>query len=308
MIISTLHRPLLPLLYRRAACLDSLGSSPWAHSPFSTLLRSQQYGTERQVDPAASEGPKAEGNAEQSLQTSDPKPVTSHHDPKSHNGHDIHETSKKSIDKDSPDLPGAMSRRLEQATEEAVLTGGRAGQTAVAEAGFSEELKARLLERVRDADFRTQHARALREVGTDGKIGSGTRAQASAPAWQGEEEQADAVLRMLDDGKKKLSVDMGRANVRFTPARSMRPGERLATARDKSSLYTSLKNVSMSDEERAVMREGLRARFEPAARAMPSDLRGLTALANERIEDAMARGQFKVSLDDATLQLAADEV
>jgi hypothetical protein len=29
---------------------------------------------------------------------------------------------------------------------------------------------------------------------------------------------------------------------------------------------------------------------------MPSTLRGLAALANERIEDAIARGQFKVCL------------
>src|SRR4051794_27882409 len=47
--------------------------------------------------------------------------------------------------------PGAMSQRLQEATEEALLTGGRAGRKAVEEAGFSEELKERLFARVQDA-------------------------------------------------------------------------------------------------------------------------------------------------------------
>lgn len=41
------------------------------------------------------------------------------------------------------------------------------------------------------------------------------------------------------------------------------------------------------------MRKELRERFTPGARPMPTTLQGLTSLANERIEDAIARGQFK---------------
>ena len=52
----------------------------------------------------------------------------------------------------------------------------------------------------------------------------------------------------------------------------------------------------MSDEERDKLRQELKDRFTPGARAMPNSIRGLAALANERIEDAIARGQFKVCL------------
>ncbi|KAK0705630.1 hypothetical protein B0H67DRAFT_594574 [Lasiosphaeris hirsuta] len=51
--------------------------------------------------------------------------------------------------------------------------------------------------------------------------------------------------------------------------------------------------VGMGEGEREARRRELRERFEPAARAMPNTITGLAALANERIEDAIARGQFK---------------
>ncbi len=49
----------------------------------------------------------------------------------------------------------------------------------------------------------------------------------------------------------------------------------------------------MTDEEREKVRKELRERFTPGARPMPTTLTGLASLANERIEDAIARGQFK---------------
>jgi hypothetical protein len=47
------------------------------------------------------------------------------------------------------------------------------------------------------------------------------------------------------------------------------------------------------------MRKELKERFTPGARAMPNSIRGLAALANERIEDAIARGQFKVLISSS---------
>ena len=41
------------------------------------------------------------------------------------------------------------------------------------------------------------------------------------------------------------------------------------------------------------MRKELKERFTPGARPMPTSVQGLAALANERIEDAIARGQFR---------------
>jgi hypothetical protein len=51
--------------------------------------------------------------------------------------------------------------------------------------------------------------------------------------------------------------------------------------------------TGLSEEEREAIRNELRDRFQPGARAIPTTLQGLSSLANERIEEAMARGQFK---------------
>jgi hypothetical protein len=69
--------------------------------------------------------------------------------------------------------------------------------------------------------------------------------------------------------------------------------ERLSNARDKTSIYALSQDSTMSEKEREEMRKQLKERFTPGARPMPTSIRGLAALANERIEDAIARGQFK---------------
>ena len=197
---------------------------------------------------------------------------------------------------------GAMSRRLSEATEEALYTGGRAGRKAVEDAGFSDELKQKLLEKIESQNFRSENAAAFMEVETPNNIGRGTRDIATAAAWSGVESTEDSVLRMLDDARKPLQPGLrGPAKIpspvvdlrlkRVTP---QRPGQRLANAKDKSSIYSISKDAQISDKEREDMRRELKERFAPGARAMPNSIRGLAALANERIEDAIARGQFKV--------------
>ena len=69
-------------------------------------------------------------------------------------------------------------------------------------------------------------------------------------------------------------------------------GVRLANAKERTATYTLSQNQGVSEEEREAMRREMRERFSPGARPMPATLQGLTSLANERIEDAMARGQF----------------
>src|SRR5436853_1608427 len=76
------------------------------------------------------------------------------------------------------------------------------------------------------------------------------------------------------------------------PTRKTSAGQRLANARDKTSVYALAQQVDMTEEEREKMRKELKERFLPAARSMPTTLQGLTSLANEKIEDAIARGQF----------------
>lgn len=103
---------------------------------------------------------------------------------------------------------------------------------------------------------------------------------------------------MLDDGHKRLpGIRAPRipqvSNLRPSPRKSTSPGERLANARDRTSIYAAAISNEMSEEERTQMRKELKERFSPASRPMPTTLQGLTSLANERIEDAIARGQFK---------------
>lgn len=195
-----------------------------------------------------------------------------------------------------------MSRRLEEATEEALLTGGAAGRRAVEDAGFSDELKEKLLDKIADAKFRQQYSGAFTQADLPSSAAEGSRHIATAQPWTGEEQTEDAVLRMLDDAKKPLKpgmrgkfqpppVDM---RLKREPART--PGQRVGDARDRAAMYTGMgmkSDKGLSDEEREAMKREFKDRFQPAARALPNTLSGLTALANERIEDAIARGQFK---------------
>ncbi|KAG9243798.1 hypothetical protein BJ878DRAFT_422800 [Calycina marina] len=196
---------------------------------------------------------------------------------------------------------GAMSMRLAEATEETLYEGGRAGRKAVEDAGFSDELREKLLEKIQAANFRSENAAAFATIETSNNMGRGSKYIAAAPGWTGVENTEDTVLRMLNDAKKPLRpgyrgsakipspiVDLG-----LKRASSQKPSQRLANARDKSSIYSISKDSQMTDKEREDMKRELKERFTPGARATPSSLRGLAALANERIEDAIARGQFK---------------
>lgn len=197
-----------------------------------------------------------------------------------------------------------MARRLSQLSEESLETGGRSARKAVEEAGFSAELRQALEEKIAAATFRHEHARAFAEVEMPSNAGRGTRDMAVATPWTGTESVADASLRMLSDAHKPLrriprvsssppvagppkSVDAGRSRTRASA------GARLANARDKTSIYSSLKDSEMTDKEREQRFRELKERFAPHARAVPATIQGLASLANERIEDAIARGQFK---------------
>lgn len=207
--------------------------------------------------------------------------------------------------------PGPMARRLEEATEEALFTGGRAGRRAVEDAGFNDELKNRLLSKIADAKFRVEHDSALREAGLVGSVpeaaGQGARDIAASQPWTGQETTSDAVLRMLDDAHKPLRPELrGRSKVspsaipvdmRLKRQPSVSTVRKVANAKEAAGAYVDMglkaKGSQLTDEERDARRKELQERFMPAARALPNTISGLAALANERIEDAIARGQFK---------------
>ncbi|KAF2678306.1 hypothetical protein K458DRAFT_395121 [Lentithecium fluviatile CBS 122367] len=198
---------------------------------------------------------------------------------------------------------GAMSRRLRDMSEEALESGGRSTQKDVSEAGFSEELKRQLEERIASASFRADNRSAFAEVELPSAAGRHTRDLATADPWSGTESIHDASLRMLNDAHKPLKVRGGRMG---TPGAQLprsidtgrkskvATGTRLANARDRSGLYSSLKDSDIDEQERQKRFQELKDRFSPHARAVvPGTIQGLASLANERIEDAIARGQFK---------------
>ncbi|KAK8862288.1 hypothetical protein PGQ11_008523 [Apiospora arundinis] len=219
------------------------------------------------------------------------------------NPEDDNKPSKKDADSATP-KPGDMSRRLEEATEEALLTGGRAGRRAVEDAGFSEELKERLFAKVKDAEFRSEYASAFAEAEMPSSAGPVSRFAAASQPWTGEESTEDAVLRMLNDAHKPLSRDLrGKPKLpdlqpvdfRLRREAAASPGQRAASAREKAGAYTDLglSENALDEKQKEARRREFRERFRPEARAVPNTLTGLASLANERIENAIARGQFK---------------
>jgi hypothetical protein len=199
---------------------------------------------------------------------------------------------------------GAMSRRLQEATEEALLTGGQSGRRAIEDAGFSDELKEKLLNKIADAKFKKEFSGALAEAGvTRGGGGvSSTSHIANSGPWTGEEPTADAVLRMLEDAHKPLKPELrdnfqlGPIDARLTRKSSKTPGQRAASAKDKVSVYTGMgikDSEGLSEKERTEVKEQLQDRFRPEGRGGPVMISAIASLANQRIEDAIARGQFK---------------
>lgn len=101
---------------------------------------------------------------------------------------------------------------------------------------------------------------------------------------------------MLDDASKPIRMPYkipDPVNLKLTPKPKKSRGERLAEAKERTSTYTLSQAPGFSEEERENMRREMREQLTPGAHSMPISISGLSSLANERIEDAIARGQFK---------------
>lgn len=194
-----------------------------------------------------------------------------------------------------------MSRRLQQLSEENLEAGGKRAQRSLHEADFSEDLKAKLLERIAHSDFKEKHAAAISIADAPEYVDKASRATAASPAWQGSEKLEAAASRMLHDAYKPMKVpfqvprpappprrvDTGR------PGKAPSSGVRLANARDKTSAYAISKDPNATDVEKEEFRRTMKARFGSEGRHAPASLTGLASLADERIADAIARGQFR---------------
>ncbi|GAB7363792.1 hypothetical protein MBLNU230_g4359t1 [Neophaeotheca triangularis] len=196
---------------------------------------------------------------------------------------------------------GAMSRRLAEMSDESLESGGRSAKKAVEEAGFSEDLKRQLEEKLANASFRSENASAFAQANMPESAGRGTRDIAGAQPWTGTESDYDASLRMMNDAYKPMKVPSKIPGIRGPPRKvdtgrsktKAGTGTRLANARDRTSYYSFLKDPEMPESDKEKMRKEMKERFQPGARSVPATIQGLASLANERIEDAIARGQFK---------------
>ncbi|EAU35575.1 conserved hypothetical protein [Aspergillus terreus NIH2624] len=191
-----------------------------------------------------------------------------------------------------------MARRLSEMTEQAMLEGGRSARKNMQQAGFSDDLKRELEERIAASSFKNEYAAANSILDMPASAGQGTRDIALAEPWSGTENVHDITLRMLDSSAKKpirtpyKIPQPNPVDMRITPKPKKSAGLRLAEAKERTSVYSLSQDPGISDKEREAMRREMRERFSAGARPMPATIQGLSSLANERIEDAMARGQF----------------
>lgn len=149
-------------------------------------------------------------------------------------------------------------------------------------------------------------AKYQREIAIATKIpayaSAATRDIAQGTPWTGVEPTLDAANRMLQDAHKPLKGTKSGAGAVLAPT-SFAPkasvSQRLATARDKSLDYeikhkASVKDATTSEQEKEgpTFRELYADRFAGFS-AMGSDFTAIGSLATQRIEDAIARGEFK---------------
>ena len=103
---------------------------------------------------------------------------------------------------------------------------------------------------------------------------------------------------MLDDAHKPLRGPAGKPAPAPVDLRPKRAGSRSGAARlrramDQTSIYALSQDPHLSDAEKAATRATLQERFAPGARSLPATVAGLQSVASQRIEDAIARGQFR---------------
>jgi len=190
----------------------------------------------------------------------------------------------------------ALARRFTAMAEDAVLSSPHKTPDSSTIAAVSEDLKSALLSRVAAAEFASTHAQAISVSRLPSSASKHTRDLASARPWDGTEAQEDAVLRMLIDAHKPLRQQPVLQTVDLRPHSTFGPkparAERVSGARDSALEYSLTKDTNMSDE-RAQISAMFRERFQPAGRPMTAaSVSALMSLADRRIEDARARGQF----------------
>ncbi|KAI9800649.1 MAG: hypothetical protein M1825_003971 [Sarcosagium campestre] len=200
---------------------------------------------------------------------------------------------------------GAMFKRLSEMTAASLGANSTRARKIIEEAGFTGDLKRQL-----DA-----HMESLREEAERSKTfptaDSLLKPEAQAEHISSIRRASEGITRhdmsimdylstldqtLKDEDVKRYLAQQERAGDRRIDGGGRFSKERIAQVRAKltAQALASRQNLSTGEsDERAQRRKELKERFSPDARPMPTTLQGLASLANERIEDAIARGQFK---------------
>jgi hypothetical protein len=190
---------------------------------------------------------------------------------------------------------GAMSRRLGQMTEESLESAGRSARKLVQEAVFDDNLRKQLEERIAESSAQQESLQPFSEVEKQPGPGHATRHVAGAKSNLTSEHLENTTSPTLPDAHRLLGGVRQAVTPRVAPIPRGRvsSGSRIANAKERSAVYSNARGNGMTEEEREVYLREIKARFQPNAREVPATLSGLASLANERIENAIARGQFK---------------
>jgi hypothetical protein len=177
-----------------------------------------------------------------------------------------------------------MHRRLQSLAESAqpIADDPKAGATDPSTILTDTDLL-KLQDRISQASFEKSFPRANAQATLPSSADKLTRHIAADQPWQGDESTPDAVLRMLTDVHKPLKMPVGKPTLSQLPLKGptkvVSPksrGGRVLAAKEASQGYSLLKE-----------------KLSPGFRAMPATMEGLASLAEERIQDARNRGQFK---------------
>ena len=175
---------------------------------------------------------------------------------------------------------GAMHRRLQSLAESAqpIPDDPNAGTSTITDIDLLK-----LQDRIAQASFEQSYPRANAEHNLPQSADKLTRNIAADAPWTGEEATNDAVLRMLTDAHKPLKMPVPKPTLSSLPLKgpkkaptSKSSGGRVLAAKEASQGYSLLKE-----------------KLSPGFRAMPATLEGLASLAEEKIQDARTRGEFK---------------
>lgn len=192
-----------------------------------------------------------------------------------------------SVDKDED--TGYMKRRLAQLAEESrpFKDDPKAGRMYFEDEDGDIQS---LIKKITDPSNETEvfNYKHQREIAIATKIpqyaGSQTKDIALAKPWTGQEEMVDAANRMLNDAYKPLSPGLA------LPAKKSKisVSSRLANAREKSLDY----KINPKEEKGPTFKEIYAERFAGIS-SMTNDFSAIGSLATQRIEDSIARGEFK---------------